>query len=107
MTSPMRQAVIAAMTSRSARDVTAARALAVELCERGYPERDDDDLFDLAGRVGVAQTRLDEIALLDATLRPERDTAMCAECRDTGSVTGPTGRYVRCHTCNPETAEDR
>lgn len=100
-TSPMRQALIAAITFHAASRPDAAAVLAGELAARSYEARSDDDLFDLAGTVGVDAEKLARIGLLDQTLTPLRPRHICARCEDTGQVRAGDGRFVRCHVCNP------
>jgi hypothetical protein len=105
-TSPMRQTVIAAMTARAGANPESARTLAAELEQRTYERRSDDDLFDLAGRVGVPVERLAKIGLLSRERAPEHATVICVRCQDTGSYDRGDGRFVRCHVCNPEPPQE-
>ena len=104
-TSPMRLAVIAAITHHAATRPDTAAVLASELASRGYTARSDDELFELAGLVGVAEDKLGRISLLDPTLAQMRPRAVCGRCDDTAQVRVGS-RFSRCPACNPPRKEE-
>lgn len=102
MTSKRRQGVIAAITTHAIRRPEVRDRLAAALESRDYEDRSDNDLFELATKLGVPDERLTAAGLLDAELYEVRDYKLCPTCRDTHWVRREDGRYVRCPTCNPE-----
>lgn len=102
-TSTFRQACIAAITSRAARNPELRPALVGWLDAAPYNERPDADLLSFADAMGVPADRRAEIEALDRYRFPDYERRVfCPLCLDTMSVDQGDGRFTRCPMCNPE-----
>ena len=102
-TSQLRQACMAAITSRAIAVPELRPALEGWLEQGEYAERPDADLLTFADAMGVPADKRAAIEAMDRHRFPDYDRrVLCPLCLDTMHVDRGDGRFVRCSMCNHE-----